>query len=118
MLKMASGEIVAAKAVVSAVGPGGMPAVPAVLTKNKHARSNPAAGPGWCHSAALAMHGDQEFKAAGKKGPSASNPSEKRLLVIGGGLTSAQIVDLALKHQHYDKVTLVLRGHLKCECLI
>ncbi|EPQ59859.1 hypothetical protein GLOTRDRAFT_5884, partial [Gloeophyllum trabeum ATCC 11539] len=95
------GSMVVAKAVVSAVGTGGIPNIPPYLHPPDDKHSQPW-GRGWAHSAALA---NPAFRLP--------RPSKtRRLLVIGGGLTSAQLVPLTLAHG-YEHVTLVMRGHLK-----
>ncbi|KAJ1033008.1 hypothetical protein NDA16_000287 [Ustilago loliicola] len=113
-----SGVVISAKAVVSAIGFGGMPMIPSYLTNTSTCTQNPtfphssapssppACGPGWMHSSCLAS---QSFPS-----PSTitTTPRERKMVVVGGGLTSAQIVVRALEHG-YDKVILVTRGHLK-----
>ncbi|SNX84343.1 uncharacterized protein MEPE_03052 [Melanopsichium pennsylvanicum] len=114
------GTVVSAKVVVSAVGFGGMPMIPVYLSSTNissqqssspKASSSPspcACGPGWIHSSCLAS---QPFP----RPTILSSPASTRLrhmVVVGGGLTSAQIVVRALE-EGYDKVTLLTRGHLK-----
>ena len=108
-LKLACGTTIASKAVVSAIGPGGIPAIPLQL-KSQDSSRLATSGNGWCHSSALALPGfafPPEHVACSSR--------HTTLLIIGGGLTSAQIADLALKHDHFNKVILLLRGHLKCK---
>lgn len=105
LLHTSDGVQIGAKAVVSAVGPAGKPSIPAPLQSASY-KDKPLQGPGWCHSAALATAA-QSFPKAPSHSPSAP------LVVIGGGLTSAQICDVALRHGHFEKAVLILRGHLK-----
>ncbi|KAK0551669.1 hypothetical protein OC861_005652 [Tilletia horrida] len=126
LIRTADDCIIAAGTVVSAVGPGGVPNVPAVLKEADRRRAGASTagssddfhGPGWCHSAAFARLGFQfppaqlklKQKSAGED--AAGTGGGKTCVVIGGGLTSAQLCILALK-KGFDKVYLVLRGHLK-----
>lgn len=87
------------------MGPPGGPAVPPYL---KRAKGPLCVGKGWAHAGAL---GNASYKfppAHVKRGSGAT------LVVIGGGLTSAQICDLALR-KGFDHVHLLLRGHMKGE---
>ncbi|WFD32473.1 hypothetical protein MSPP1_003521 [Malassezia sp. CBS 17886] len=67
-------------------------------------------GVGWAHSAALCTPGftfpPAELQAEMDRG------AHRTLVVIGGGLSSAQICHLALR-RGFTKVVLLLRGHLK-----
>uniref|UniRef100_V5ERM2 L-ornithine N(5)-monooxygenase [NAD(P)H] n=1 Tax=Kalmanozyma brasiliensis (strain GHG001) TaxID=1365824 RepID=V5ERM2_KALBG len=94
-----STTVISAKAVVSAVGFGGVPTIPSYLTPP--VPQPPSCGPGWMHSSCLAW----------QPLPPPST-SDAHLVVVGGGLTSAQIVVLALT-TGYAHVTLLTRGHLK-----
>ncbi|QRV85176.1 L-lysine 6-monooxygenase (NADPH-requiring) protein [Ceratobasidium sp. AG-Ba] len=100
-LETTDGGRIGAKAVVCAVGMGGNPSVPASLVSSPGSGST--FGPGWAHSSCLAS-------------PSFQFPpkccQEGTLVVIGGGLTSAQICDLALR-KGFRKAILIMRGHLK-----
>lgn len=98
---------ISAKAVVSAVGFGGVPSVPSHLAPPSQS-SSPACGPGWMHSSCLAS---QPFPHPPPL-PSSSPARERTMVVVGGGLTSAQIVIRALE-EGYHKVILLTRGHLK-----
>ncbi|KEP48353.1 L-lysine 6-monooxygenase (NADPH-requiring) protein [Rhizoctonia solani 123E] len=93
---------IGAKAVVCAVGMGGCPSIPAVLSPFSHAdvKNN---GPGWAHSSCLA-------NPAYTFPPPYCNLGTA--VVLGGGLTSAQLCHLALQ-KGYSKVILILRGYMK-----
>ena len=121
--KSNNGVLISAKAVVSAVGFGGVPLIPSYLSNSRACeRSNhtaevnaraqspsPAYGPGWMHSSCLAS---QPFPAPPPICSSSSRTGQRKMVVVGGGLTSAQIVVRALE-EGYDKVILLTRGHLK-----
>jgi cation diffusion facilitator CzcD-associated flavoprotein CzcO len=100
-VQTSDGARIGAKAIVCAVGMGGCPSVPAPLLASGAISATHNSG--WAHSSCLAD-------------PSYSFPprdcNKGTLFVIGGGLTSAQICDLAI-HRGFAKVILVLRGHLK-----
>ncbi|CAO1626693.1 unnamed protein product [Sympodiomycopsis kandeliae] len=120
-LTAADGASFGAKAVVSAAGPAGQPSIPEPLKQaskpmsvsyeqGEDAPPTPGChlhGPGWCHSAALALPNLRFPPPAGK-----NNQGDHTLVVVGGGLTSAQVCDIALR-RGFDKVKLLLRGHLK-----
>lgn len=120
-LKTTDGACIGAKAVVSATGPAGKPSFPEALQtgakslaqqplrpdQKPHPPGSHLYGPGWCHSAALALPTVQ-FPPSW----SGQEPSERTLVVVGGGLTSAQVCDTALR-KGFDKVKLLLRGHMK-----
>jgi hypothetical protein len=101
-VRSAGGGVHYAKAVVLAVGPGNAPCIPA-----------PFGGIGMKHEAAchaLTLRGDcglpkilREKVTKGKR---------TNVLVVGGGLTSAQVGDLVLK-QGVTKVWHLMRGTLK-----
>lgn len=111
VIKTADGRVFYSRAVVMAIGPGGIPNVPATLR-------DPAArtvvdGPGWCHTAAFLRPGftfppKHEFALQQRM-----TDGSGTVVVIGGGLTSAQIADLAIKKGF--RVILVCRSHLKSE---
>ncbi|GAO50542.1 hypothetical protein SAICODRAFT_6041 [Saitoella complicata NRRL Y-17804] len=97
------------RALVLATGAGAIPSIPDVLTPTpkrskttKHMQHESNAPlpqhEGYCHSSALVTR------------PFPQNV--RTLAIIGGGLTSAQIVNLALKHG-VKKVFLLCRSHLK-----
>lgn len=91
-----------AKAVVLAVGAGNAPCIP-----------EPFAGVGMGHEAAchaLTLRGDSGLPKALKAKVAAGKRTN--VLVIGGGLTSAQIGDLVLK-QGVTKVWHLMRGTMK-----
>ncbi|KAG8687309.1 hypothetical protein FRC11_007444 [Ceratobasidium sp. 423] len=96
------GASIGAKSVVCAVGMGGCPSIPAPLASSSP-RNAPTNGPGWAHSSYLA-NPSYIFP------PSYCNPGTA--VVIGGGLTSAQICHLALQ-KGFSKVILILRGYMK-----
>lgn len=120
-LKTTDGAEFGAKAVVSGAGPAGQPSIPQALKNGStsvaqqplssghaiHPAGSHLHGKGWCHSAALALP-EVQFPPASVT----SKRSETTLLVVGGGLTSAQVCDIALR-KGFDKVKLLLRGHLK-----
>ncbi|KAF8597126.1 hypothetical protein BDV93DRAFT_527641, partial [Ceratobasidium sp. AG-I] len=112
-LDTSDGARIGAKAVVCAVGMGGCPSVPLALLSSPGEVAT--SGPGWAHSSCLAN-------------PLFIFPSHCQggtLVVIGGGLTSAQICDLALRKGFsnvniihsvlgvFPDVILILRGHMK-----
>ncbi|KAE8196136.1 hypothetical protein CF328_g4224 [Tilletia controversa] len=148
LIRTADGSVLAAGTVVSAIGPGGVPNVPAVLrqadAKRAQAEADAAAaaaidpdasaevtspatasttrpirspfGEGWAHSSALALP-SFEFpppSISAKIRNAALDPDVPgpTCVVIGGGLTSAQLCVLALR-KGFGKVILLLRGHLK-----
>jgi len=91
-----------AKAVVLAVGPGNAPCIPKPFGEigMKHEAA--------CH--ALTLRGDCELPKALRAKVAAGNRTN--VLVVGGGLTSAQTGDLVLK-QGVTKVWHLMRGTLK-----
>ncbi|KAK7460452.1 hypothetical protein VKT23_009173 [Stygiomarasmius scandens] len=96
----ADGRVFFSKAVVMAIGPGAIPNVPKLL-QDFEGSSDCVYGKGWCHTSAFL---DKSFRLrAGDNGV---------LLLIGGGLTSAYIVELALS-RGYRKVILLCRSGLK-----
>ncbi|CAO1634999.1 unnamed protein product [Parajaminaea phylloscopi] len=119
-LETTDGAKFGAKAVVSAVGPAGKPSIPTPLATKKPDPGDgakcgdcpgppPLHGPGWCHTAALA-HAGVVFPPPAVQAK--SSLQEKILVVVGGGLTSAQISDVALR-RGFTKVKLLMRGHMK-----
>ncbi|PWN52874.1 hypothetical protein IE53DRAFT_242698 [Violaceomyces palustris] len=142
LLRLTDGSLFGSRVVVSAVGPGGVPAVPDVLLQAEsqptrlksfeqdpgaispqegtehhggrtvdQAHSLPAVSErGWLHSSALAKPMTVFPNPTIQRRIRSMNPTT--LVVIGGGLTSAQIVTLGIK-KGFQKVVLLLRGHLK-----
>ena len=110
-MRLACGTCIGAKAVVCATGPGVTPAIPAYLAA-PGPMATQTSGPGWCHSTVLG--------SPGKDLPPAELVEKERmgaastLVVIGGGLTSAQICDVAIRGG-VSHVILVLRGYMKGE---
>ncbi|KIS69283.1 uncharacterized protein UMAG_02626 [Mycosarcoma maydis] len=118
--------VISAKAVVSAVSFGGVPMIPPYIDTSgtekdtdRSANSSsiltppslsppPACGPGWMHSSCLAF---TPFPQPPSLAPS-TPARERKMVVVGGGLTSAQIVVRALE-AGFDKVIFITRGHLK-----
>ncbi|KAA1115112.1 hypothetical protein PGT21_031735 [Puccinia graminis f. sp. tritici] len=104
-----------AKFVVMSIGGQECPAIPkcisdcaqpeSLISKNVISHQ----GPGWCHSRCFAYGGTHEFKQAVKASKSINQGT---IVVIGGGLTSAQIADLAIR-KGAAKVVLICRGYLK-----
>lgn len=101
-VRSAGGGVHYAKAVVLAVGPGNAPCIPA-----------PFGGIGMKHEAAchaLTLRGDcglpEGLRAKVAKG------KRTNVLVVGGGLTSAQVGDLVIK-QGVTKIWHLMRGTLK-----
>ncbi|POW14846.1 hypothetical protein PSHT_07286 [Puccinia striiformis] len=109
------GKRYGAKFVVMSIGGQESPAIPKcisdcteagnVMMKHKSAHQ----GPGWCHSRCFSYGGTHEFKQAVK---TSKSTNQGTIVVIGGGLTSAQIADLAIR-KGAAKVVLVCRGYLK-----
>ena len=97
-VRLGDGTLIGAKAVISAVGTGGRPHVPEWLAPHKGL---------WMHSAQLATPGNvfppPELVTTGAT-----------LVIIGGGLSSAQICDVAIR-RGVKRVVLLLRGHLKAK---
>jgi cation diffusion facilitator CzcD-associated flavoprotein CzcO len=96
------GGVHCAKAVVLAVGPGNAPCIP-----------SPFEGIGMKHEAAchaLTLRGDCGLPKTLKAKVAAGKRTN--VLVLGGGLTSAQVGDLVLK-QGVTKVWHLMRGTLK-----
>jgi hypothetical protein len=101
-VKSAGGNVHYAKAVVLAIGPGNAPRIP-----------KPFDGVGMGHEGAchaLTLRGEGGLPKALKAKVAAGKKTN--VLVIGGGLTSAQVGDLVLK-QGVTKVWHLMRGTLK-----
>lgn len=92
-----------AKTVVLAVGAGNPPSIPGLLP---HERIE-----GACHAMQIKTFPDSSVarKIQAKR--------ETNIMVVGGGLTSAQIADLAIR-KGVTRVWHVMRGPLKGECFI
>lgn len=86
-----------ARSVVLAVGAGNAPSMPAGVAKN----SEPC-----CHAMQIRNFPDPSVKAKMKEGKPVN------IAVVGGGLTSAQVADLAVRHGA-AKVWHLVRGRLK-----
>ncbi|BGP12375.1 hypothetical protein JCM10213_002021 [Rhodosporidiobolus nylandii] len=117
-------EFRGARAVTIAIGPSSKPNIPPVLAaalprlpdmRRPEETGSPwekseICGEGWCHSAAFALEGcrpmDEELGAKVRRG------ERTRVVVVGGGLTSAQIVD-SLLSSGVSHVTLLSRSHIK-----
>ncbi|WFD35721.1 hypothetical protein MCUN1_002582 [Malassezia cuniculi] len=96
-VRLGDGTLIGAKAVISAVGTGGRPNVPDWLATHHE---------GWVHSTQLATPG---FVFPPKD---LTESDTSTLVVIGGGLSSAQICDIAIR-RGVKRVVLLLRGHFK-----
>ncbi|KAM0748393.1 hypothetical protein T439DRAFT_291719 [Meredithblackwellia eburnea MCA 4105] len=107
-----------AKAFVIAIGPHERPAIPQVIlreergytVKDPEETRKTIEGDGWCHSTCFSKPGfrfpNKELRARMRMG------KEVRMAVIGGGLTSAQICEVALS-RGVTHVTLICRSHIK-----
>ncbi|GAA5981399.1 hypothetical protein JCM10908_004095 [Rhodotorula pacifica] len=112
----------AAQAVAMAVGPSSVPTVPTWLHNVSARRSADSeehldpwrkeaiCGSGWCHSSAFAVQGCRPTD--GPLGDRVRRGEGTRVCVVGGGLTSAQIVDSLLK-QGVTSVVLLVRSRIK-----
>ena len=112
-LRLECGTRIGAQAIVCAMGPGSTPAVPPYLIQKKASSTGsgpPMSGPGWCHSNALGLQG----RALPPKSLLDREKAEKQttLVVIGGGLTSSQICDVAIR-RGISNVVLIMRGFMK-----
>ncbi|GAA5987628.1 hypothetical protein JCM11641_001172 [Rhodosporidiobolus odoratus] len=118
-------ELRGAKAVTMAIGPSSVPNVPPVLKAalprrlctgdedegRSPWRTSEICGEGWCHSAAFSMPGLRPME--GELGQKVKSGRRTHVVVVGGGLTSAQIVDSLLTSHPSLRVTLLSRSHLK-----
>ncbi|TIC57990.1 hypothetical protein E3Q01_01324 [Wallemia mellicola] len=95
------------KTVVMAIGNNTIVNLPSYLAdKVKPTTEHGVEGDGWCHTSSFARPGyDFPNKHLRAK-------SDARLLVVGGGLTSAQIIDKAYRNG-ITNITLICRSHLK-----
>lgn len=108
------GKKFGSKFVVMSIGGQEIPSIPHCLTDQSQTEGLASGkithqGPGWCHSRCFSYGGTQEFKQAVKASKLTNHGT---IVVIGGGLTSAQIADLAIR-KGASKVVLVCRGYLK-----
>jgi len=110
------GKQYGAKYVVMSIGGQESPAIPKCIADFTHEESvartedkKAHQGPGWCHSRCFSYGGTHEFKQAVKNSKITHHGT---IVVIGGGLTSAQIADLAIR-KGASKVILICRGYLK-----
>ncbi|GAA6002705.1 hypothetical protein JCM10207_007636 [Rhodosporidiobolus poonsookiae] len=116
-------EVRGAKAVVMAIGPSSRPNIPQVLRRAMPRQEGMAeeAGPSpwdkselcgesWCHSSAFSMEGCRPMD--GLLGEKVRRRERTHVVVVGGGLTSAQIVD-SLLDSGVSHVTLLSRTHIK-----
>ncbi|GAA6043242.1 hypothetical protein JCM8097_008480 [Rhodosporidiobolus ruineniae] len=121
-------EVRVAKAAVMAIGPSSRPNIPKVLkealrpmqpavegAKGENEQRRPwdkseVCGEAWCHSSAFGMEGCRPMD--GPLGDKVRQGEPTRVVVVGGGLTSAQIVD-SLLESGVSHVTLVARSHIK-----
>lgn len=101
----------ATRAVVYAGGNGGTPSIPDAIRAADEPGETPGdacrpstSGPGWTHT--FAMAGNTNFKFPLPRGGKGTGT----LVVVGGGLSSAQIVERALE-EGWSHVVLLLRGH-------
>ncbi|PWN44282.1 hypothetical protein IE81DRAFT_365031 [Ceraceosorus guamensis] len=101
-IKTEDGSQLGSKAVVCALGMAGGPALPQFITRPQ---SPSCAGDGWCHSSAI-------FNPSYQFPPAASKVRGKTCVIVGGGLTTAQTADLALR-RGFDHVEVIMRGHMK-----
>lgn len=109
-----NGKKYGAKFVVVSIGGQESPSMPKFLSDYHEAQGemlNPSVhkGPGWCHSRCFSYGGTKEFKEAVRL---SKLSNDGIILVIGGGLTSAQIADLAIR-KGASKVVFICRGYLK-----
>ncbi|MBW0487995.1 hypothetical protein O181_027710 [Austropuccinia psidii MF-1] len=111
-VKTKLGRKYGAKFVVMSIGGQECPAIPQCISAYQAAHGQTDSfhqGLGWCHSRCFSYGGTKEFKEAVKS--CKLNP-DLSIVVIGGGLTSAQIADLAIR-KGASKVVLICRGYLK-----
>ena len=87
-----------ARTVVLAIGPANAPVIPGCAPSD--------CLEGACHTMHIKDFPDPSVSAKIKQ------KRETNVMIIGGGLTSAQIADLAVK-RGVTKVWLLMRGHLK-----
>jgi len=89
------------RTVVLAIGAGGVPRLPASMSSEPVARME-----GACHAFAIETFPDPSTKKKIEAGRATN------VLVVGGGLTSAQLSDMAIRHG-VTKVWHIMRGPMK-----
>ncbi|KAK7526811.1 FAD binding domain-containing protein [Phyllosticta citriasiana] len=92
-----------ARTVVLAVGPGNSPKIPGPMPLGVEGQETP---PQMCHSMQIQQFPDPVVMAKIKA------KQESNILVVGGGLTSAQLADLAIR-KGVSKVYHLMRGPVK-----
>ena len=97
----AGGRVMSARSVVLAVGGGGIPMLPSCIDEKSQA--------GACHCFHLAQKSSVICAHVAER---IRSGKETQIVIVGGGLTSAQIADLAIA-KGVSKVYLLCRGHLK-----
>lgn len=102
-----STQVIGARAVAVAVGSGGFPNIPRFLADNS---ADNSAHENWCHSGAFARK-DLVFPSP-KLQERILNGHQTSMLVIGGGLTAAQVAHLAIL-RGVSHVTMVVRNRFK-----
>jgi hypothetical protein len=90
-----------ANVVILAVGPGNSPCIPSIT-----GLPDPSPNQGYTHAMQIKQFPPPHIKAK------IELQQPTRMLIVGGGLTSIQLADLAIK-RGVSKVWLVLRGNLK-----
>lgn len=90
-----------ANVVILAVGPGNAPSIPSVL-----GLPSPSPHEGYIHAMQIKQFPPPHVTAKMKARPSTN------IIIVGGGLTSVQLADLAIK-RGVSKVHLLMRGPLK-----
>jgi hypothetical protein len=94
-------DIHLAHVVVLAVGPGNAPSIPQIT-----GLSSCASREGYCHAMQVGIFPPPHMLSKIKR------QSKTNVLIVGGGLTSVQLADLAIK-RGVSKVYLLMRGGLK-----
>jgi len=89
------------RTVVLAIGAGGPPRVPASMSTEPMAKIE-----GACHAFAIETFPDSGTKRRIEAGRATN------VMVVGGGLTSAQLSDMAIRHG-VTKVWHIMRGPMK-----
>ncbi|GIZ44057.1 hypothetical protein CKM354_000726600 [Cercospora kikuchii] len=104
----AEGQTYYTRTAVLAVGAGNTPTVPAPFPQ----RSNGAFPPNTCH----AFHPNGDAVLQSRLHRLRRSSEETNILVVGGGLTSVQIIDRVLRHHHRTSPNLRV-FHLTRSCL-